>query len=47
MAIQDTLDQLKNFDAGDLDPANIGSWPTPVKAILMLLLLLLVLGLGY
>jgi len=47
MAIQDTLDQLKNFDASDLDPSNVGSWPTPVKAILMALLLLLVLGLGY
>jgi len=47
VAFQDTLDQLKNFDASDLDPNNIGSWPTPVKAILMLLLLLVVLGLGW
>jgi len=47
VALQDTLDQLKGFDAGDLDPSNIGSWPVAVKAILMLLVLLIVLALGY
>jgi len=47
MAMQDTLDQIKNFDPSELDPSNVGSWPAAVKAILMLLLLLLVLGLGY
>jgi len=47
MAMQDTLEQIKNFDPSELDPSNVGSWPAAVKAILMLLLLLLVLGLGY
>lgn len=47
MALQDSLEQLRNFDLNDLDVNNIGSWPTPVKAILMLLALVLVLGLGY
>ncbi len=47
MAMQDTLDQLKNFDASDLDINNIGSWPGAVKGIIMLLVLMLVLGLGY
>lgn len=47
MAIQDTLEQLQNFDLGDLDVNNIGSWPTPVKIILMVLTLVLVLGAGY
>ena len=34
MAMQDTLDQLKNFDASDLDINNIGSWPGAVKGII-------------
>ena len=47
MALQDTLDQLKDFDASNLDLNNMGSWPLVVKAILMALVLALVLGLGY
>lgn len=47
MALEDTLDQLKNFDTSDLDMSNIGSWPAAVKAILMILAFALVLGLGY
>lgn len=47
MAFQDSIDQLKNFDASDLDVNNVGSWPTVVKGIIMLLVLALVLGLGY
>jgi len=47
MALQDSLDQLKNFDASDLDVNNIGSWPGVVKGIIMLLLLAIVIGLGF
>jgi type IV pilus assembly protein PilO len=47
MALQDTLEQLRSFDVGDLDVNNIGSWPTPVKAIILVLILALVLALGY
>ena len=47
MAMQDTLEQLQNFDLNDLDFNNVGSWPTPVKAILMVLAFALVLGAGY
>lgn len=47
MALEDTLDQLKNFDTSDLDVSNIGSWPAAVKGILMILAFTLVLGLGY
>lgn len=47
MAMQDTLEQLQNFDVNDLDFNNIGSWPTPVKAILMALAFALVIGAGY
>jgi len=47
MAIQDALDQLQEFDLGDLDVNNIGSWPGPVKMILMVIAFALVLGAGY
>ncbi len=47
MAMQDTLEQLQNFDVNDLDFNNIGSWPAPVKAILMALAFALVIGAGY
>jgi type IV pilus assembly protein PilO len=47
MAMQDTLEQLQNFDLNDLDFNNIGSWPGPVKIILMVLAFALVLGAGY
>ena len=47
MALQDTLEQLQNFDVGELDVNNIGSWPGPVKIIVMILLFLMVLGAGY
>jgi len=47
MALQDTLDQLRNFDVGDLDVNNIGAWPSPVKAIVLLFIFIAVLGGGY
>ena len=47
MALQDTIEQLQNFDFNELDVNNIGSWPTPVKAILMMILFVTVLGGGY
>jgi type IV pilus assembly protein PilO len=47
MALQDTLDQLQAFDLGDLDVNNIGSWPTPVKLILMTIAFVMVVGAGY
>ncbi len=47
MAMQDTLEQLQNFDINDLDFNNVGSWPGPVKVILMVLAFVLVLGAGY
>lgn len=47
MAIQDTIEQLQNFDLNDLDFNNIGSWPTPVKVIIMIIVFLAVLGGGY
>ena len=37
MALQDTLEQLQSIDFNDLDFNNIGSWPGPVKIMLMVL----------
>lgn len=47
MAMQDTLEQLRNFDLSDLDFNNVGSWPGAVKAIVLLFLFVAVLGGGY
>lgn len=47
MAMQDTLEQLRNFDLSDLDFNNVGSWPGAIKAIVLLLLFVAVLGGGY
>ena len=47
MALQDSLEQLRSLDVGELDINNIGSWPAAVKFILIVLLFGLVLGLGY
>jgi len=47
MALQDTFDQLREFDFNDLDVNNVGSWPGAVKGIIMLLVLLAVIGGGY
>ncbi len=47
MAMQDTLEQLQNFDVSDLDLNNVGSWPKAVKIIIMVLLAALVIGGGY
>ena len=47
MALQDAFEQLQNFDFNDLDVDNIGSWPGPVKIVIMAVLFALVLGGGY
>jgi type IV pilus assembly protein PilO len=47
MAIGNSLEQLRNFDLADLDLDNIGSWPSAVKAVVMVIALALVLGGGY
>lgn len=47
MALQDSLDQLKDFDFGDLDLNNVGAWPGAIKVIAMILLAALVVGGGY
>ena len=47
MALQDSLEQLKQVDINDLDFDNFGGWPTPVKLIAMLIVFLLIIGGGY
>jgi type IV pilus assembly protein PilO len=47
MALQDTLDQLKSFDVGDLDVNDIGVWPSAVKGIILTILFVAVLAGGY
>jgi type IV pilus assembly protein PilO len=47
MTFQDTLDQLKSFDVGDLDVNDIGVWPVAVKGIILTILFVAVLAGGY
>lgn len=47
MALQDSLEQLRNLDVGNLDFKNMGAWPAVVKWLLQIVLLAVVLGTGY
>src|SRR5262245_16616833 len=47
MALQDTLDQLRSLDLGDLDVNNIGAWPAAIKGVTLFALFVVVLIAGY
>jgi len=47
MAINDTIEQLKNFDANDIDFDKIGVWPLPAKIFVLLLLAIIIFSLTY
>jgi type IV pilus assembly protein PilO len=47
MALQDSLNQLRGLEFGDLDINNMGGWPAPLKAIILVLLIIVVVGAGY
>lgn len=47
MALQDSIDQLKDFDLSDLDVNNIGNWPGIVKGILLAIVFIAFLIGGY
>lgn len=47
MALNDTLEALREFDVNDLDFENIGSWPHAVKVVIWVVAFLLILMLGY
>ncbi len=47
MALSDSLESLKGFDINDLDFNNAGSWPAPIKLIVLLILFVALLFGGY
>ena len=47
MALEDTMRSLREFDLGDLDMDNVGSWPILIKVLIWLALLTAVLVGGY
>ena len=47
MAFEDTMRSLRDFDLGDLDFDNVGTWPTPIKLFIWVVLLAAVLAGGY
>lgn len=47
MALEDTMRSLRDFDLGDLDFDNVGSWPTPIKLFIWLALLAAIVAGGY
>jgi type IV pilus assembly protein PilO len=47
MALEDTMRSVREFDFGDLDFENVGSWPTPIKVVVWVLLLIGTLAGGY
>ena len=47
MAVADTLKSLNDFDLGDLDFENLGSWPLAIKILAGLLLFGLIVVGGY
>ena len=47
MALEDTLRSLREFDVGDLDLENVGSWPVAVKGLMWAALMIAVLIGGY
>ena len=47
MAFEDTVRSVREFDFGNLDFDNIGSWPLPIKIFVRALLLVLVVVAGY
>ena len=47
MGFEDNLRSVREFDFGNLDFDNVGSWPLPVKMLIWALLLILVVAAGY
>jgi len=47
MAFEDTMRSLREFNLGDLDFENVGSWPAAIKGIIFIVLLGGVLAAGY
>lgn len=47
MAMKDTLEQIKNFDANNIDFDKMGVWPVPAKVFVLILLVIVIFALTY
>ncbi|MEZ5501754.1 MAG: type 4a pilus biogenesis protein PilO [Halioglobus sp.] len=47
MAFEDTIRSIREFDVGDLDFDNVGSWPLAIKVLVWVVLVIVVLVGGY
>jgi type IV pilus assembly protein PilO len=47
MAMNDTLEQIKNFDPNNIDFDKLGVWPIPAKAFVLILLVIVIFSLTY
>lgn len=47
MAMNDTLEQLKNFDPNNIDFEKIGVWPIPAKIFVLVVLMIIIFTLTY
>ena len=47
MSFAEQMESLKGFDVNDLDFNTAGSWPGPIKVIVLVLVFALILGAGY
>lgn len=47
MAMNDTIEQIKNFDRNNIDFDKIGVWPLPAKAFVLILLAVIIFALTY
>jgi type IV pilus assembly protein PilO len=47
MALEDTMRSMREFNLGDLDFENVGSWPAPIKVLIWSVLVIAVLVAGY
>ena len=47
MALNDTVEQLKNFDVNNIDFDKIGVWPLPAKIVVIVILVVVVFFLTY
>lgn len=47
MALNDTLDQIKNFDPNNIDFDKIGVWPLPAKVFVLVIIAIIIFSLTY
>ncbi|RYE51020.1 MAG: pilus assembly protein PilP [Sphingobacteriales bacterium] len=47
MAMNDTLEQIKNFDPNNIDFEKIGVWPLPAKVFVLVLISIIIFSLTY